>query len=215
MSEPTDEKVVLGILLAMTAVTGVVDSVSFLNLGHIFTANMTGNVVFLGFALGGAPGISMQRSLLAIGLFLAGALIGGRMAQSPDARRSGIHALAAESAFLFLAAFLATESRSGLQMDAIVGSTALAMGMRNAVVRKLGIPDLTTTVLTLTIAGIAADSSWAGGANPRWQRRCAAVAAMLGGAAAGTLMLKHSLALPLFVCAAVSAGAALLRSYRR
>ena len=42
------------ILFVMTAVTGVVDAVSFLALGHVFTANMTGNIVFLGFALAGA-----------------------------------------------------------------------------------------------------------------------------------------------------------------
>ena len=63
MSELTDENLVLSILYAMTAVTGVVDAVSFLNLGHIFTANMTGNVVFLGFALGGAPEILTSTAL--------------------------------------------------------------------------------------------------------------------------------------------------------
>jgi hypothetical protein len=65
----------------------------------------------------------------------------------------------------------------------------------------MGIPDLTTTVLTLTITGLAADSSLAGGSNPRWQRRALYVVLMFAGAAVGALLLKHSLALPLAVAA--------------
>src|SRR6266481_8979898 len=66
------------------------------------------------------------------------------------------------------------------------------MGMRNAAVRKLAVPDMTTTVLTLTITGIAADSSLARGTNPRVQRRVAAVVAMFAGAALGSIALRHS-----------------------
>ena len=65
------------ILLGMTAVTGMVDAVSFLALGHVFTANMTGNVVFLGFAIGGAAGLSISGSLMALICFAVGALLGG------------------------------------------------------------------------------------------------------------------------------------------
>lgn len=63
--------------------------------------------------------------------------------------------------------------------------TAIAMGLRNATVRKLAVADMTTTVLTLTLTGIAADSSLAGGTNPRWARRLASVIAMFAGAALG------------------------------
>src|SRR6266566_1919803 len=60
-------------LLVLTGVTGLVDAVSFLGLGHIFTANMTGNVVFLGFAAAGVPGLSVARSSTSLVAFLAGA----------------------------------------------------------------------------------------------------------------------------------------------
>ncbi len=86
------------------------------------------------------------------------------------------------------------------------------MGLRNATVRKVGVPDLTTTVLTLTITGLAADSSLAGGTNPRWQRRVASVMAMFAGAAVGALMLKRSVAGALCVCGTMSiAGAIAIR----
>ena len=69
----------VGPLLGLTLVTGLIDAVSFLGLGHVFTANMTGNVVFLGFALGGAAILSVSRSLAALAAFGAGGVFGGRL----------------------------------------------------------------------------------------------------------------------------------------
>jgi hypothetical protein len=73
------------------------------------------------------------------------------------------------------------------------------MGLRNATALKLGVPDLTTTVLTLTITGLAADSSLADGANPRWQRRIAAILLMFAGAFVGALMVRRSVVYPLLL----------------
>src|SRR5580698_7028145 len=67
------------LLLSMTMVTGLVDAFSYLVLGHVFVANMTGNVVFLAFALAGAPGFSIAASLSALGGFSVGAFVGGRL----------------------------------------------------------------------------------------------------------------------------------------
>ena len=55
------------LFIAMTLVTGLVDAFSYLVLGHVFVANMTGNLVFLGFAVAGAHGFSRlpRRSLRA------------------------------------------------------------------------------------------------------------------------------------------------------
>jgi hydrogenase/urease accessory protein HupE len=64
------------LLFVLTMVTGLVDSVSYLKLGHVFVANMTGNVVFLGFAVADAEDFSIPASLVAIVAFLAGALAG-------------------------------------------------------------------------------------------------------------------------------------------
>src|ERR1700731_3452441 len=73
-------------LLLLTATTGLVDAVSFLGLGRVFTANMTGNVVFLAFAIAGAKGLSVSASLLALVCFLTGALAGGRLAVAMEQR---------------------------------------------------------------------------------------------------------------------------------
>jgi hypothetical protein len=72
---------------------------------------------------------------------------------------------------------------------AILGA---ALGLQNSTVRHLGAPDLTTTVLTLTLTGLAADSALAGGSGAKPARRLGSVAAMLGGAAAGAGILQWS-----------------------
>ena len=200
------ERQILGLLYLGTALTGLVDAISYVGLGHVFTANMTGNVVLLGFAIAGTAGLSVSHSLAALAAFMAGALMGGRIAATlgpQSIQRWRITAIATESTFL-LAATLVSLGHHHLFNDstrlyAVIIFTALAMGMRNATVRKIGQPDLTTTVLTLTITGLAADSFMAGGNNPRWQRRVLSVVLMFAGAAAGALMVQRSLALPLAV----------------
>ena len=195
------------ILVTMTAVTGVVDAISFLAMGHVFTANMTGNVVLLGFALAGAAGLSVSRSSVALIAFLAGAVGGGRMTLDVSGHRWVSRAFLMEASLLALSAGLAIIYP--LQPYAVIASTGVAMGLRNAVVRKLGVADLTTTVLTLTITGLAADSRLAGGDSPRWQRRSVAIVAMLAGATARTLMVIRSISLPLAVCSVITAGCAI------
>lgn len=186
-------------LLGLTGVTGLVDAVSFLSLGHVFTANMTGNVVFLGFAIAGVPGVSAARSLTALLAFLVGAMVGGRVLAkvSGDAIRPALILFGLEITFLAAAMFAAIGYQGGpsavyVSVYLIIAFTAVAMGLRNAAVRKLGVADLTTTVLTLTITGLAADSSLAGGSNPRWQRRLGSILAMFVGAAAGAILVRRS-----------------------
>src|SRR5579863_5196761 len=83
---PSPDPISPYILLGMTATTGIVDAVSLLALGHVFTANMTGNVVFLGFALAGAQGFSIARSSMALIAFLLGAAARGRLATRMTSR---------------------------------------------------------------------------------------------------------------------------------
>lgn len=209
------------VLLTLTFVTGLVDAVSFVGLGHVFTANMTGNVVFEAFALGGVPGVSGWRSAVAIAAFLLGGVLGGRLAlaapQDTQARWFR-NAILVEALLLAISGGVAFGTHVHHVPDAIVYSiivlTAIAMGLRNACVRKLAIPDFTTTVLTLTITGIAADSSAAGGKNPRWGRRVAAILLTFAGALAGTWLLQVSLMVALLGAALLS-GLCLIPLSRR
>jgi uncharacterized membrane protein YoaK (UPF0700 family) len=199
-------------LLLLTATTGLVDAVAFLGLGRVFTANMTGNVVFLAFAIAGAKGLSISASVLALVCFLAGALAGGRLAVAmvERSRRQWLVLATSSEALLLAGAAIAA---IGVPVNAtfgrrwpIVALTAAAMGIRNATVRRLGAADLTTTVLTLTLTGVAADSSFAGGSNPRPTRRVGSVVAMFSGALVGAVLVLHQgLVWPLAIACAIAA----------
>jgi uncharacterized membrane protein YoaK (UPF0700 family) len=180
------------LLLVLTVFTGLVDAVSILSLGRVFVANMTGNVVFIGFALGGAPGFSLQASLIALVGFLAGAAVGGTLVARHRGHR-GVLLRNAVAVELVLLVAQSQDDRTGDQpygavpVDVVVACAAVALGLQNAVVRALAVPDLTTTVLTMTLTGIAADVR-----TKDWRtalRRLAAVVAMLGGALVGTLLV--------------------------
>src|SRR5260370_17412311 len=126
-----------------------------------------------------------------------------------------------EVVFLFAASSCAIGYRGHLLEDSfrpfvLIALMALAMGTRSAAVGKLASPDLTTTVLRLTITGIAADSSLANGNNPRLARRVTSVVAMFLGAALGAVIIHHSISAALWLGTAISAlcRAALFRSFR-
>jgi uncharacterized membrane protein YoaK (UPF0700 family) len=201
------------LLLGLTLVTGLVDAFSYLLLGHVFVANMTGNVVFLGFAIAGAPGFSIPASLVALGSFILGALIGGKVVAGLGRHRGRLLATATAFQVVLLGASVGVTSASG---DPIVSAyryaliilLGISMGIQNAAARKLAVPDLTTTVLTLTITGVVADSAIAGGAGSAAGRRLVAVAAMFLGALAGATLVLHvdtvaPLAIALIVTATV------------
>src|SRR5712692_2075069 len=205
---------VIATLFGLTFVTGLIDALSFLGLGHVFTANMTGNVVFVGFALGGATDVSVLRSLAALGAFASGSVVGG-IVTSRRPRTPARHLLIAMYAEILLlsvavtAALVTGNEVTSVSVYLLIVSTAVAMGLRNAVVRKLAVPDLTTTVLTMTITGLAADSSLADGHGGRSARRALSILAMFAGALVGATLLRTfglpaSLAVAALIVAALS-----------
>jgi uncharacterized membrane protein YoaK (UPF0700 family) len=194
-----------GLLLGLTVVTGLVDAVSYLSLGRVFVANMTGNVVFLGFGLAGVGGIEVVASLVAILAFGLGALVGGRAALSRTPHRGYLLSAGAaiEAVLVATASVVAVAAGVGAASArlSLIGLLAVAMGGQNAIARRLAVPDLTTTVLTLTVTGLVADStSW----SVRG-RRLMAIGAMLGGAVAGGLLLQVNTAAPVGLAAALLA----------
>lgn len=206
------------LLLLLSVTTGLVDAISVLGLGKVFTANMTGNVVFLGFAAAGTPGFHVAPYLAAIAAFMVGALVAGRVGKHHAGlplRRWLLVAASIEAVLLWIAAAVATRFDVPSQspeagLYAIIALTGLAMGFRNATIRQLKVPDLTTTVLTLTVTGLAADSSIAGGSNPNWGRRVASVAAIFAGAALGALLVTNGgLTVPLILAGALILGGTL------
>jgi uncharacterized membrane protein YoaK (UPF0700 family) len=200
------------VLLGLTLLTGVVDAVSYLRLGHVFVANMTGNVVFIGFALAGAGGLSLASSVIALAAFLIGARAGGALGARLGAHRgllvrgSGVAQCLLLAAALIVALAANAPFTAGVRY-AITAAMAVAMGIQNAAAQQLAVPELTTTVLTKTLAGLASEGHASGVTRAR---RVLSIGAMLLGALAGALLaLKVSVAAALGVALALSAGAAL------
>jgi uncharacterized membrane protein YoaK (UPF0700 family) len=196
-------------LLALTFTTGLVDAVSYLALGRVFTANMTGNVVLLGFGIAGSGGLPVVAPLVSLGAFLIGAGAGGVLVRRMEKRHPALvaRALAIETCLLAIAAVAAatTTVRPGnASAYALIVLMASAMGVRNAIVRSIAVPDLTTTVLTMTLTGFAAESRLAGGTGQGSVRRLTAVLSMLAGAVAGALLLKSKVFIPLGLAAVLA-----------
>ncbi len=213
------------ILLAyvLTFTAGLINAVTVLGLGDIFASLMTGNVVFIGLAMGGAEDFSAWRSSLAIIAFLAGAAIGGRIAagsKKKPLRTWLLPAAAIEAALLLGAAavahFYIGRSTEGTMAPAVlitIALASLAMGVRNSTISELDLPDLKTTVLTLTLSGLAADSKLGAGKDQHVMRRVMSVLLITGGAAVGALLFfEFGIAFPLVVIAGTVLLATMLYS---
>lgn len=178
-------------LSALTVATGLVDAVTVLGMG-VFAANMTGNIVFLGFSLGGAPGYSVFGSLAALVGFLAGAWIGGFLVSDQATSRQAARALGLQALLMGASAVLAWFVGAGMTATdgwgawSVLGVLGIALGLQNVVALKSPVADMKTTVMTLTVASLAADL--ARGKNAQAGLRIYSVILLLAGALAGTLL---------------------------
>jgi uncharacterized membrane protein YoaK (UPF0700 family) len=151
-------------LLALTWAAGSVDAISYLGLGHVFTAMMTGNTVLLGLALAQGEVLAALRSIVAligfsIGVFV-GAMIVERESQPAEWPAAVTAALAVETVFLALfsgISFLMSSGSSAGVVYFLILLLALAMGIQSAAVRRLGVPGIATTYLTGTLTSLMLD----------------------------------------------------------
>jgi uncharacterized membrane protein YoaK (UPF0700 family) len=200
----------IGGIYLITAVCGLVDAACYLSLGGVFAEIMTGNLLFLCFTLGtGQPIADVRQYLVALLAFALGAIIGGRLVRGKwEQTRHGFTAEWVLLAAALAGTVLLDPGPRGLDRDLVVSLLALAMGLQNALIRRHGIPDLATNVMTLTVTALIAESPLGGGANQRWQRRSMSVGIFLVTATLGAAMTTYAgpwapltLALTLFTVA--------------
>ncbi|WP_066461491.1 YoaK family protein [Sanguibacter suarezii] len=207
------------LVLTFTLTTGLVDSLCYLALGHVFVANMTGNVIFLGVAVGGSEEFSAVGSLTGLAAFVVGGLLGGQIASTWGHHRGLLMFRSAlvELVLLLAAAcwvVLASEPFTGPSRFALITVLAIAMGLQNAAARALDVADLTTNAVTKTITSIAADSRIVGGAGNRIGRRGASVLSMLVGAVIGSFLVTGGHSRWVLVVAAALLAAVTVRAIR-
>jgi uncharacterized membrane protein YoaK (UPF0700 family) len=200
-------------LLLLTFATGLVDAISVLVLGHVFVANMTGNVIFLGFWFVQSTVVDLTAAAVAFISFVAGTVLGGRLARHLDTevRRWLTVALGIEVLILTTLSILAGTgvlAYQGYDRLIIIAGLAVSFGSQNAAARQFGIQELSTTVLTQTIVGIGFDSRLAGGTGQREKLRYGVVLTMLGGAVVGATMTRFTVSPVIGLAAVVVATSA-------
>ncbi|WP_165965878.1 YoaK family protein [Actinomadura sp. 7K534] len=191
------------ILAFLTIFTGLVDAFSYMELGNVFVANITGNIIFLGFGLGG--GGSVTGSALATLFFCVGAFLGGHLAFAGRVHRGVMLGVAAflQTVPLATAALIVTWYGPGgtFERHVLIAVLATAMGWQLAIVRRVDVPDIRTVVVTTTITALIADS---GQSREQAARRILSVGSLLAGAALGALLDRGiSVVAPLWTGAAL------------
>lgn len=184
-------------LLVLTAATGAIDGVSYLALDRVFTGNMTGNVLFIGFGLVGVADIPLLNNLVALLAFMLGAVLGGRLCGGPGPRarlrrRTLVMLLANTVLVLALGGVWVALGRIGTPvMVVITGLLALLLGAQAAGVKQIGIRDLSTVVVTMTMVNMSTDSRAGGGRGEAWLRRFGAILTMGLGALAAAVVTRY------------------------
>jgi uncharacterized membrane protein YoaK (UPF0700 family) len=204
---PVSERLTVVGLLLLTFATGIVDAISVLVLGHVFVANMTGNIIFLGFWFAPRTVVDMTAAIVAFASFVMGAILGGRLVRhlDSDVRRWLAVALGIEVVMLVTLSILSgagvLDYYDNTKLILIAG-LAVTFGIQAATARQFGIQELSTTVLTTTIVGIGFDSRLAGGSGHRERLRYSVVLTMCAGALVGATLTRWFVA-PVIALAAV------------
>lgn len=202
------------LLVALTFASGAIDAISYFGLGRIFSAFMTGNLVFLGFGIGDGGGPPLLPVAVALASFSAGAWVGTWIAPRPSqdygpwARRvSAALGLALAFEAVFLAVWVANGGQpSGATITLLLGLYSCAMGLQTAAVRALGVQGVFTTAATFTVLALAGDFA---GSRPQAEapRLAAVLIALVLGATAGGFLFANAIVwapvLPLVVTALV------------
>lgn len=206
------------LMLALTFSTGIVDAVGYLGLDRVFTGNMTGNVVVLGLGLAHGGGLPVFGPVLALAGFLCGAAGAGAALRgrpkgwtTATTRLLGGVALVLAAAAVVLAIDQHPPRPVALLVTAALG---VAMGTQAGAARRVGVPDVSTVVVTSTIVGLAADSWFGNRSGAHGPRRGGAVLLIIAGAFTGALLLRWQASAAVALAAVLTFAVAGLGSSR-
>jgi uncharacterized membrane protein YoaK (UPF0700 family) len=188
------------LLSALTVSSGAIDAISFLVLGKVFSAFMTGNIAFLGLRVAGAShapgGVAILASMAA---FAAGVYLSARIVKGSE--NSGIWSQRVTVALgisliahaVFLVVWFASNGQPTVDVaHVLLASWALAMGMQSAAVRTLHVDGVFTTAATATIIFLVGDiTNWSATVTER-RRLAGVLVSLFLGATAGGLLLVHA-----------------------
>jgi uncharacterized membrane protein YoaK (UPF0700 family) len=214
VTSPVSERLTVVALLLLTLATGLADAISILVLGHVFVANMTGNVIFLGFWLAPKSSIDLTAVAVALPTFVCSTIISGRLRRHFGERtRPWITSVLTTEIVLLVALSILAGTGVLRYHDntklIMIGVLAVTFGLQHSSARQFGIQELSTTVLTSTIVSLGLDSRLAGGTGARQKLRLSVVFTMCAGAFVGATMSRFVVA-PVFTVAAAVIAVSLL-----
>ena len=214
VTSPVSERSTVAALLLLTFASGLADSISILVLGHVFVANMTGNVIFFGFWLAPKSSIDLTAVVVALPAFVSATILGGRLMRhfGERTRQWLTTVLGLEIVLLVVLSILAGTGVLRYHDNTkllLIGCLAMTFGLQHSTARQFGIQELSTTVLTSTIVGIGVDSRLAGGTGARQRLRLSVVLTMCAGALAGATTSRVAVA-PVFAVTAAVVAVSLL-----
>ena len=185
------------LLVGLTFVSGAVDAVSFLGLGHVFTAMMSGNFILLGLAVGTGAGAEALRAAVSLLLYVAGVFAASRLVRDYAAPRAwptgGTMALICEAIAQagLLAGWVGASGHPNQAFEAVlVGLSALSMGLQTGAVARLGVSGVTTTYVTGTLVGMVGALALGSGTRRELTRRAVVLISLVLGAVCSAVLLK-------------------------
>ena len=217
------DRLALVATMSLTFVTGVVDAVGFLALDRVFTGNMTGNIVILGMGVAGADELPVLGPAVALVAFTAAAWVAGLVLRKPRSldppgwhhRVTVLLSLGALALTVLTVVAAFTGSEAGPLLKVVLAATTAAvMGQQAVAARAVAVADMTTVVVTSTLASLAGETWSRGGRGAVFNRRLGAIVAIFAGALVGALLLRIHVAVPFGLAAALTAGTAWLGHLR-
>ena len=187
------------LLVALTFSSGSVDAICYLALGKVFSAFMTGNLVFLGVRASGAQGPKIITVGIALGAFCVGVFGATRIVNVT--RGHGVWpervtiALAVSAAIhaAFCSLWIAVGGRPAhADADLLLGVSALSMGVQTAAVFSLGVAGVFTTAATATTTVLMGDTAHWAQTRPDRRRLILILGALVSGAIAGGVLVMHA-----------------------
>jgi uncharacterized membrane protein YoaK (UPF0700 family) len=213
--------------MALTVSSGVVDAISFIAMGKVFTAFMTGNLVFLGLGAAHAfapGGPNIVRVAVALAAFALGVFVVGRIDRRLRARRTALSVALAGvllAQVVFLAGWLAVSGHPAQTFTTCLAAVAaLAMGMQSGAVGSLDVKAIFTTAATATLINLSREAADPGVSETRPLQLAAVLVCLVLGATVGGVLLVHARAYapvvpPLATAVAIAASVAERRALRR
>lgn len=199
MSRLSTEEMRDVLLICLTFGSGAVDAISFLGLGRVFTAMMSGNIVLLGLAVGSAARSEALRSAVSLVVYAGGVFAAARLMRgsaTPRVWPAGLTRALVYGAIAqagVLAGWLGASGHPNQAFEVVlVGFSALAMGLQAGAVARLGVSGVTTTYVTGTLTGLIGALALGSGTRRELARRAVVLVALLAGAGCGALLLTDA-----------------------